>query len=152
MENQMEKSNAAKILSSRKLVVTEGYVELRATSIVPNEGKFIVNFSGMTQYHKDEALKLMGEGKFQEAVNQNITASLRPTDYIPEKGEICKIYIERITTNNRVSGLFPTSVAKIQANKVSKVTGFDAFLEDSTAPAVNTLEAEVQSKLTETLK
>lgn len=142
MENtsKMTASNAAKILSSRKLVATEGYVELKATSIIPFEDKFIVNFSGMTPYHVTEAKKLMEEGKFQEAVNQNISINLRATDWKPEKGEICRVNIEDITTNNGVKGLFPTSVAKLQSNKSGKVSGFDAFLEEAPVETIKSLE------------
>lgn len=142
----MEKSNAARILSSRKLVSSEGYVELKATSIVPFEDKFIVNFNGMTPYHKAEALKLMQEGNYQEAVNQNISANLRASDWKPEKGEICRVYIDTVTTGNGITGLFVTSVAKNQSIKTGKISGFDEFLdaEDSSESVAN--------KLAETLK
>lgn len=140
----MEKSNAAQILSSRKLISTEGYVELKATSIVPFEDKFIVNFNGMTAYHTEKALELMEMGEYQEAVNQNITASLRSNDYIPEKGEICRVYMDTVTTKNEITGLFVTSVAKNQSLKTNKVSGFDAFLDKSVANTISsTIKASV---------
>lgn len=143
----MKKSNAAQILSSRKLISNAGYVELKATSIVAYEGKFIVNFNGMTQYHKDQALELMSQGEYQEAVNQNISASLRPTDFIPEKGEICRVYIENVTTNNDVTGLFVTSVAKNQSLKTNKVSGFEDFLTED-----ETTEESVASEIAKDIK
>jgi hypothetical protein len=155
----MEKKQAAQIIKSRKLIMTPGYTELRATSIIPVDGKFIINFNGMTSYHQDEALKLMKEGNYQDAVNQNLTASLRPTDFIPEKGEICRVYIEDITTNNGIRGLFVTSVAKTHSNKVNKVNGFDEFLTDENevvesveASTLETKSESVTEKLAEHIK
>lgn len=129
----MEKDAAVKIITSRKLIVTPGLKELKVTSVQSYNGKFIVNFAAMTDYHQVEAKKLGTMGDYQGAVNQQLTASLRPTDYIPSKGEICKVYVDNITTRNNVTGLFVTSVSELKADKTeSKVSKniFSSFEEE----------------------
>jgi hypothetical protein len=140
--SKMTAANAAKIIKSRTLVTSVGYSNLRVTSIVPHKEGFIANFSAMTPYHQSEALKLMKEGDFQEAVNQNISINLRASDYRPEKGEIVRVNIEDITTANGVKGLFPTSIAKLQSNTSGKISSkeFDAFLEEAPVETIKSLE------------
>lgn len=122
----MEKLNSIQIIESRKLVATPGSYELKVTSVTPFEDKFIANFAAMTPYHLGEAKRLITEGEFQEATNQNISASLRPTDYIPAKGEIVKVYLDNVTTKSGVTGLFVTSVSEVKARTTTKVSlGFD---------------------------
>lgn len=129
----MEKVSAIQIIKSRKLVALPGSYELKVTSVTPFDGKFICNLSAMTSYHIDEAKRLFSENDFQEAVNQNISASLRATDYIPAKGEIVKVYIENTTTKSGITGLFVTSLSELKAKASSNVS-FD--FEDSTTDKV----------------
>ncbi len=118
----MEKLNAIQIIESRKLINLPGSYELKCTGVTPFEDKFIANFAAMTDYQLSEAKKHFAAGEYQEATNQNLSASLRPTDYIPAKGEIVKVYVDRITTKNEVTGLFVTSVSEVKAKATTKVS------------------------------
>lgn len=134
MENQvLTPEQAIQILNSRKLIPSvNGYYEAKVTSVTPYEGKFIANFNAMTEYHFSEAKRLLAEGNLDEAVNQNLSASLRPTDYIPSKGEMLEIYVSEITTNNGVTGRFVTAIKEVKAKVASKVS---FSLEDVKTPA-----------------
>lgn len=132
----MEKKDAIAIIKSRKFISQTGAYELRVTSVTPHEGKFIVNLGGMTQYHIDEAKRLLIAGEIQEAVNQSLSASLRPTDYIPSKGEIVKTVVDEITTKNDVTGLFVMSLTELKANKATRVSGFDEFEDAAEADPI----------------
>lgn len=120
---EFTKDSAIAIINSRKMIAREGYYEVKVTNEpTPYDGKFICNLSAMTNFHLEEAKKLATEGKFQEATNQQLSASLRPTDYIPSKGEIVKVYVAEVTTKNGVTGLFVTSLTELKATKAGKVS------------------------------
>lgn len=121
----MEKSNAISIITSRKSISQAGAYELRATNVSEYDGKFIANLNGMTPYHVTEAKRLImlgDEESIQKAVNQGLSASLRPTDYIPSKGEIVKVVVDNVTTSNGITGLFVVSVSELKARNAGKVS------------------------------
>lgn len=120
--------NVSGILSSRQLIAEPGTYSLRTTNVTLYDGKFICNFNAMTQYHVDRAMELIETNELREAANQGISASLRPTDYIPSKGEFVKVTIDRVTTNNGVTGLFVIGVSEIKSASTSKVD-FAALLK-----------------------
>lgn len=113
-----------KIISAKKEVNGEGYVNLKVNSVhyLPEDDRTIINLAGRTPFHTQEAIRLFGEGDLDAAANQGLSAGLRPTDFIPAKGEIVKCMIEEVTTGNGVTGLFITSVTPLPVMKASKST------------------------------
>src|SRR5690349_7637028 len=97
VENRLKKEDFITIMNSRVRVPEEdGYYKLKVTSVVPFDGKYIVNLNGMTDYHVNKAKELIKDGKIDEAANQNLSASMRQIDYVPSKGEYVKAYISKI--------------------------------------------------------
>lgn len=102
----MTAENAIQILNSRKLIVEPGKYNLKVTNVTPFEKNVIggddlltniVNFAGMTTFHRTEAKRFLKAGNFQEATNQNLTASRRiGLDYTPKKGEICEVIVDYV--------------------------------------------------------
>lgn len=135
---EMTKERAIQILNSRKFVTTEHQGSNIQVKVVSEPQAWtredgtpvhICNFNGMTPYHKDEALKMIKEGDFQGAVNQQLSSGQRDgIDFIPKRGEIVNITVEEQTTSNDITGLFVTSVSPLPAAKTSKVD-FTAMLE-----------------------
>lgn len=131
----MERDNAINILKSRKVISGPGKYSVKITSATPYHRSIetgpdqvaIVNFNTMTPYHKETAATLFAQGDYQEAVNQNLTTSIREGDYMPTKGEIVDIVVEEITTNNGVKGLFVTGPCvpkKAEAPAAFDIEGF----------------------------
>ncbi len=134
---------AIQILNSRKLIpAIDGYYAVKVTSVTPFEERFIANFNAMTDYHFSEAKRLLLEGEIDEAVNQNLSVSLRATDYIPSKGEILEVYVSEITTKNGVTGRFVTAIKEVKAKATSKVS---FSLEDIKTPAEAVTKATATS-------
>jgi hypothetical protein len=122
----MNAIDATKIISSRKQIATAGAYNLKVTSVgmTKDGSKFIANLNGMTPYHYEQAMNLFDEGteeSLQLATNQHLTASLRLTDYLPTKGEVVKVVVEEITTNNGITGLFVTSLSELKASATKSV-------------------------------
>lgn len=134
----MEKQNAINILKSRNLISTPGKYTVKVTSVTNFHKELaggarqvaIMNVNAMTSYHQEAAKTLFGQGDYQEAVNQNLSASVRNTDYLPSKGEVIEIFVEEITTNNNVKGLFITSFNPVKAVAPSKID-LSSFLGES---------------------
>lgn len=132
----MNAQDATKIISSRKQISIPGAYNLKVTSVgmTKDGSKFIANLNGMTPYHYEQAMNLFDEGteeSIQNATNQHLTASLRLTDYLPTKGEVVKVVVEEITTNNGVTGLFVTSLSELKASSTKSVD-FAAMLASRT--------------------
>lgn len=109
----MDLANAIGIINSRKLV-SDGAHLLKVTNVTDYQGKKIVNFAAMTQYHMERALDAIDNGDVIAAVNSGLSANLRPgTDYIPNKGEIVKVVVDTVTTKNGVTGQFVISVSEL---------------------------------------
>lgn len=131
----MEKDQAKTIINSRKLIATDGKYELRVTNVTPyhrdlGNGRSqtaIVNVAGMTLYHATQAAALYTQGEYQEAVNNNISFSVRDNDYMPKKGEVLECFVETIVTKSGVTGQFVSSfsAAPIQP---AKAMSLDSFL------------------------
>lgn len=123
VENRLKKEDFITIMNSRVRVPEEdGYYKLKVTSVVPYDGKYIVNLNGMTDYHITKAKELAKENKIDEAANQNLSASMRQIDYTPSKGEYVKAYISKITTKSGVEGFFVTSLTELKTNTTHKVS------------------------------
>lgn len=148
----MKKENAINILKSRKMISKEGKYTLKVTSVTPfhrsneqgSDQVAIANFNGMAPYHVEAAQTLFAQGDYQEAVNQNLSASIRETDYLPSKGEVVDVIVEQITTNNGVTGLFVTSVIPKKAETAPSLNIL-SFLEES-GESVNILENVKEEK------
>lgn len=130
----VELARAKNIVKSRTLVINDGAYEVRCTNVTPYEGKYIANFAAMTQYHKEqlaEGVKAFKESGDMDALtkglNSALSANLRPTDYIPAKGEFVKIQVGTVTTNNGVTGQFILAVSPIKSIQATTVDLSDVF-------------------------
>ncbi len=126
--------NVSGIISSRVQIPGDGVYRLKVTNVTFYDGRFIVNFNAMTQYHVEKAMELIEENQLRDAANQSLSANLRATDYIPSKGEVVKVVIEEVTTKKGVTGLFVTGVSEIQAASATKID-FAALLARKQAEA-----------------
>lgn len=119
-KNVLTAEQASQILKSRRIIDGPGMIMLKATNITPHvreDGTHvaIVNFNGMTPYHEAQAKKLYKDGKFDEACNQNISASPRVgKDYTPSKNEYVNVLLTEETTGNGVKGLFVKAIQPIK--------------------------------------
>jgi len=111
----MERADAIQIIKSRRSVLTEGAYDLKVNSVVEYDGKFIINLSAMSSYHVEQAVSLIKKGDYQGAVNSSLSFSARPSDFIPSKGEYVKVQVEKLTTKNGVTGLFPVALSPIKS-------------------------------------
>lgn len=122
----MDRNAAEQIIQSREFIASPCASVLKCTNVTFYEGKFIANFAAMTPYLVEKAITIMDatpdDGDFQAATNTSLSASLRPTDFIPSKGEMVKVVVSEVTTNNGVTGLFVTNVSELKAVKTSKVS------------------------------
>ena len=94
----------------------------------------IANFSAYTPYHKEKAIELVKAGDFQGALNQNLSLSIRDTDYRPAKGEIVDIMVTEKENKDGVLALFVDSLTPIEASTGTK-EDFSALLEEAPAEA-----------------
>lgn len=133
----MERENALNILKSRQQISGPGKYKAKVTSVTPfhranavgADQTHIVNFNIMTPWHTEAAKTLFAQGDIQEAINQNLSSSVRLGDYLPSKGEMVEIVVENVTTKNGVEGLFVTSPCiKINAEAASPFN-MDSFLD-----------------------
>jgi len=119
---EMTRESAVQIIESREQITTDGSYLLKCNNVHPFEGKFIANFNAMTPYLVEKAITLLDQDEFQAATNTSLSASLRPVDYIPLKGEIVKVFVKTLTTANGVTGLFVTNVSEAPVVKTGKVS------------------------------
>ena len=136
----MEKQDAKQILSSRELIMLPGAYDLKVTSIQPYDGKFIANFKAMNVHHYETAKELFKEEKYQEACNQQLSSSIRTTDYVPSKGEVVRVIVAEVTTKSGITGLFVTGVSEIKASKTTKVNF--SFDDEEVAPSTLSIVGE----------
>ena len=126
-----------RIIESRQIVKEPGYKILQVSNVTedyedPQSGQIrhIVNFKGMSKYHVQEAKKLARDGKYQEAANQAFSTGQRDgIDFVPQKGERVKVFIDNRTTNNGVTGLFVTEVLPLPIDNTDTVS-FDLDVVD----------------------
>lgn len=133
----MDKDSAISILRSRKTIMEAGKYTAKVTSVNPHhrvnarggDQIAIVNFNIMTPYHAEQATGFFTQGDYQEAVNNNLTASIRENDYCPVKGETVDIIVEEVVTSTGVKGLFVTGPCIPQKAKAPAVFNIDAMIE-----------------------
>jgi hypothetical protein len=114
--------SASKILSARDILSTPGkYENIKVQTVNPYEGKFIVSLNAMSESVADDADMLLKEGEYDKACENNISASLRPTDYIPAKGEFVNVQLVSLFSNklNRME-LFVASLTPVKAVTATK--------------------------------
>lgn len=129
------------ILKNRIQIAKAGKYRLKVTSASPyhdnGEDKVICNFNAMTTAHitgweivDDEGTvtkaksiqELVEEGNFDDAANRNLSSGQRVgRDYVPSKGEIVDVMVEKTTTKSGVTGLFVSSVTPVPVEASSKV-------------------------------
>lgn len=124
---------AEKITSAKKIVDKPGAYNLKVTSVTPYDGKYIVNLQAMTPYHEEQAQGFAEQGMLQEACNQNLTASQRPQDYIPSKGEWVKVNVDLIENKDGVMCLFVTSLTEIPITTTTRNASLFAKTKVETA-------------------
>lgn len=132
----LSKEDALRYIASRLLIAVAGKFTVQVTSVNPfmrgDQLTQIVNFKAMTPFHVTEAKRLAKEGDYTKASNQNLSASLLPGMYIPQKGEIVDIEVANVTTKSGVSGLFVTGVVKREAVAAASLGSFSFDDEDET--------------------
>ena len=154
MSQGILKSNAQLILKSRKVIASPGKYTAKVTSVTPYIKQnasgpatvAIANFNIMTDYHLGVAKGYFTQGDFQEAINQQLSASIRESDFQPSKGETVEIMVENITTNNGVTGLFVTAINAIKASEASSFD-MDSFLSDTSMEESVDILAPVQTSI-----
>lgn len=147
----MEAQAFQRIIGSRTLITAPG----RYTVKVSNCGDFvksvngtnivaIANFSAMTPYQVEQAKAKYFGGDPAAALNQNLSFTIRDTDYRPAKGERIDIDVDYVTTKSGEKALLVVGLVPIQAKSAGKVN-FSAFLtEEEIAEAQAASEGGLQ--------
>jgi hypothetical protein len=130
-----------KIVESRKMISQPGAYDLKVTSVTPYNGNHIVNLSAMCQAHIEKAQEFAELGQLQNAANEQYSLNARPTDYLPSKGEIIKVYFDTVTTKKGITGLFPTSYSELKSSSAGKVV-FNFGTPKSTTETISSSVAE----------
>jgi len=128
---------AEKITSAKKIVDKPGAYNLKVTNVhhYTENGKntHIVSLQAMTPYHEEQAQRFAEQGLLQEACNQNLTASQRPQDYIPSKGEWVKVNVDLIENKEGIPCLFVTSLTEIPITTTTRNASLFAKTKVETA-------------------
>jgi hypothetical protein len=151
-EMQLERYKA--ILNSRKLVQSEGKFNLVARqqndwTDEEDRKRTIVNFQAVTPWHVERAKALIKEGKYQEALNQNITATVfynedgTPSTYLPAEGEMVKVLVHKIINKQGDPMLAVQSILEISTSETGAVS-FDDFFADSDGDEFKDLKEEAK--------
>jgi len=123
-QKELTSESAAKITAAKKLIEAPGAYLLKVTNVHHyTEGAkdvHIVNLQAMTAYHEKQAREYAEEGMFQEACNQNLSASQRPQDYIPSKGEIVKVNVDWVDNSEGIPCLFVTSLTEVSVSTAKR--------------------------------
>lgn len=138
----LDKDAAKKILSSRVIVSEVGRnYPVRVTNVTFFEGKHIANFNAMNPYQYNEVKALLKEGKWDEACNKTLSASLLDRMYIPTKGEIVNIVLDYVTTKSGEQALLVRSVNPLPTATAAKaVFDFDDEEEETEDVELDDLE------------
>ena len=146
----MEKKDALSILGSRSPITAPGKYTVKVT----NCGDFvkplakggsvvaIANFNAMTPYQIAKAKAEIAEGKFDEALNNNLSLSIRDNDYRPAKGERVHIDVDYVETKSGEQALLVVGLTPIQASSISAKCDFSEFLDDAEVTATAEADAE----------
>lgn len=126
----MNKEQADKIIQSKlnNLVSGPGAYNLRVSNVTLYDGRFIVNFSALTPYQAGKLKELYKAGNLDAAVNVGLSGSVRPTDYVPSKGETVKVTLGMVDLKDGSGqGLMVTGISEIKAVATKKVDLADFF-------------------------
>lgn len=133
---ELTKDSAARIMSSRKFIAQPGKYQVRVTNDPEHLASLgsvtkelnggghqvsIANFAAYTPYHLEQFRALAKEGDFNAAVNNNLTSSIRATDYMPKKNEIVEIMVDYITTKNGEEALLVVSYTPVALSVGGKI-------------------------------
>lgn len=148
----MNKQDALSILGSRSPITAPGKYTVKVT----NCGDFvkalakggsviaIANFNAMTPYQMEQAKADLTAGKFDEALNHNLSLSIRDNDYRPAKGERVHIDVDYVTTKSGEQALMVVGLTPIQATNISAKCDFSSFLEEAEeAPVAEATQEEL---------
>ena len=150
----MNKEQAVAIFNSRQMITKAG----RYTVKVSNCGDFnktltngtnivaIANFSAMTAYQLGLAKAQLAEGDIAGALNNNLSLSIRDTDFRPNKGERVNIDVDYVTTKDGAEALLVVAMSPLHVEKAGKVD-FSSFLDDAEVEVTTEAEAEATGGL-----
>jgi len=145
-QNTLSKSDAARIMASRKLISAPGKYHVKVTNNVrylAEQGTVhkalaggvsqisIANFAACTPYHVQKFKELIQEGDYDGAANNCLTVSVRSNDYIPAKNEIVVINVDYVTTKSGEQALLVTSFSALPVSNGGKLSIDDLLSEDS---------------------
>jgi hypothetical protein len=121
--SEVTKETALRILKSRVKSFDSGKYQVKVTSVNPFEDKHIVNVNAMNRYQAEAAKTHLADGKYQEAINQNLSFNVLATsERMPVRGE--EIYI--VTNNVKLkSGETALLVSSWSSLPVSQGQSFD---------------------------
>lgn len=137
IEQRLDQDGALRIMASRTLINEPGKYHVRVTNDVKalaEKGSVtkalaggavqvsIANLAAVTPYHVQAFKALFQEGEFDEAVNHNLTVSVRNTDYMPQKGETICINVGYVTTKTGEEALMVTSYTQVPVSAGRKMT------------------------------
>ena len=143
---ELTQDAALRIMASRKLINKPGKYHVRVTNDVQGlaelgsvhkelaGGSFqisIANFAAYTPWHLKQFRAAIKEGKFDEAANNNLTASVRDVDFIPQKNEIVEINVDYVTTKSGEEALLVTGYNALPVSAGSKLSMEDLLSEDT---------------------
>jgi hypothetical protein len=124
------------------MISQPGAYDLKVTAVTAYNGNHIVNLAAMCQAHIEKAQEYAELGQLQQAANEQYSLNARPTDYLPSKGEIIKVYFDTVTTKKGITGLFPTSYSELKSAPASKVVFSFGSLKSTTETISSTVKEE----------
>ena len=151
----MEKSTAIGILKSRQVITEACVKKVKCTQVTRYHRELgngvtqvaIANFACMSTYGEQQAIALLKEGKYEEALNTNLNSSIRSTDFMPEKGRNDIVEFGTYINKDGVESLGIDSIGPLEVDTtVVKSSEFDAFEEEEEADLVAEEEADMKKK------
>ena len=133
----MDKKNAIAILNSRASIVKPGKYRVKVSNCGDYHKELangqqvvaIANFAAMTPYQKGKAIDAIKADDLNGALNNNLSLSIRDSDYRPAKGERVDIDVDYVTTKDGEQALLVVGLTPVQAESTSKCD-FSALLEE----------------------
>ena len=162
--SNLSKKEGMQIIASRLPVHGPGKYQARVTNDVQKLAESglvhrdygttmqisIANFAAYTQYHLDRAKEFFAVDAIQQGVNQQLTSSVRSTDYIPKKGETVEIIVDFVKLKSGEQALLVTSYHPLPLQTPTKksVSDIESFFNsdrvEMTTKTVVTAEAVLE--------
>ena len=137
----MNLQDAVAILGSRITISQAGKYTVKVTNcsdfhkaLARGAQVAIANFNAMNSYQDGKAREFLQAGDIEGALKQNLSLSIRDTDYRPSKGEIVDIMVEEVQTKDGEVALLVSSLTPIKA-QAGKKADFSSFLTEVPAEA-----------------